>query len=528
MTRDMGLACSLLVAVAMQNDLLDAPRCDSDKQPHCLDETSHDIHVCMSDDDSDRTDSQQSDEDAVTNATRIPLWQLSVAHHPQVDIIGRQVQLFMGAKLVCGRPAKEKTPSPYDEIFYDKRISREHLSLSAEEGRLRLAVLGQHQVRVGNQVVLPGEAIDLQDGDALRISTKTTPILLVVRKTFIKSPVTAFPEIVGTSAEMMSVKERMMLLAKHDTFVLIRGETGTGKELVAKGLHKASARSSKPFTAVNCAANKGELFLTEIFGHEQGAFTDARKANLGAARRTTGGVLFLDEIGDLELGTQPQLLRFLQEKEIKPLGSSASFKVDLRIIAASHVNFEQAVRAGRLREDFYHRIRREVIQIPPLRDRMDDVPVLARHFVDKRLGPQAKPIDHRLMHALLCHSWPGNVRELQGIMETAIIDATEQLTIGLSPSVITKLAEMKASASSEEAGANTVDLIAPEKRTATEQRSVSNSITEARARKLLNLETIVSHLQANGGNKRKTAEELNIGRQTLYRWLDKLKPQKSS
>jgi len=214
--------------------------------------------------------------------------------------------------------------------------------------------------------------------------------------------------------------------------VLIRGETGTGKELVATAVHLASARRNGPFIPLDCAALPETLMESELFGHERGAFTGAIQRRLGRFELAHGGTLFLDEIGNLPPSTQVRLLRVLQDHAITRVGGRTSILIDVRIIAATHVNFEEAIRDGRFREDLYHRLNEFTIQVPPLRERREDIPDLVEHFRQRISAELVKPVERvsaDALRALQVYQWPGNVRELRNVLKRAAVLSTE--TIGL-------------------------------------------------------------------------------------------------
>jgi PAS domain S-box-containing protein len=231
-------------------------------------------------------------------------------------------------------------------------------------------------------------------------------------------------EIAGRSARLLKVLDDVKEVAGTDATVLILGETGTGKELVARAIHGASRRCAKPLIKVNCAAIPATLIESEFFGHEQGAFTGATKKRDGRFALAHGGTIFLDEVGELPLDMQSKLLRVLQEGEFEPVGSSHTRKVDVRVLAATNRDLEKFVREGRFREDLYYRLNVFPIQLPSLRERRDDIGVLAASFAQKvaqRLGRTLEPLSDDCLRRLQDYSWPGNVRELQNIIERAVI-----------------------------------------------------------------------------------------------------------
>jgi Nif-specific regulatory protein len=230
--------------------------------------------------------------------------------------------------------------------------------------------------------------------------------------------------LLGTSNAMREVFEQVAQAAPGSTTVLLRGESGTGKELAAKAVHYASARSERPFVKVSCAALPEALLEPELFGYEPGAFPGAHHRSPGRLERAHGGTLFLDEVGELPPGTQAKLLRVLQEREFERLGGSASVKVDVRIVASTHRNLEEAMARGAFREDLYYRLNVFEIFLPPLRERSTDILLLADHFVEKFAvahGQDVRRISHSAIDLLTAYHWPGNVRELENCIERAVL-----------------------------------------------------------------------------------------------------------
>jgi len=233
--------------------------------------------------------------------------------------------------------------------------------------------------------------------------------------------------LIGSSAGLRRVWHSVQMVARTDSAVLIQGETGTGKELIAGAIHEESLRRRGPFVKVNCAAMPGGLLESELFGHERGAFTGALTQTTGRFHLAHQGTLFLDEIGDLPLELQPKLLRVLQEQEFERLGSSRTIRVDVRIVAATSQNLAQMVQERRFRADLFYRLHVFPIALPALRERTEDIPLLVRHFVNKfaqRMNKQINHIPSEVMEVLKLHDWPGNVRELQNIIERAMIMST--------------------------------------------------------------------------------------------------------
>jgi Nif-specific regulatory protein len=236
---------------------------------------------------------------------------------------------------------------------------------------------------------------------------------------------------IGESKPVKAVQQQMMQVAPYDTAVLILGETGTGKELIAHGIHALSLRRNKPFVTVNCGSITESLLQSELFGHVKGGFTDASKDRKGKLELADGGTAFLDEVGELTPRMQQALLRVLQDHTFDPVGSQEPVEADLRIVAATNVDLEQAVRENRFRKDLFYRLNVFVIEVPPLRKRREDIPLLAAHFIQK-LGKRRhiSGIAADAMDALVSHSWPGNIRELENAIEAAIIRGKSE-TIGL-------------------------------------------------------------------------------------------------
>jgi transcriptional regulator with GAF, ATPase, and Fis domain len=242
-----------------------------------------------------------------------------------------------------------------------------------------------------------------------------------------------FEEVIGTSAVLQEVLARAAKVAPTDSTVLITGETGTGKELIARAIHTRSNRSDRAFVSVSCAAIPSSLIMSELFGHEKGAFTGAIQRRPGRFELADGGTLFLDEVGDLPLETQIALLRVLQEREFERVGGTEVLHADVRVIAATNRDLQEAIAEGTFRRDLYYRLNVFPITLPPLRERKDDVPLLANYFVDryaKRAGKKIKHIKKRALEALEEYSWPGNIRELQNVIERSIIvGETTELSI---------------------------------------------------------------------------------------------------
>jgi len=237
-------------------------------------------------------------------------------------------------------------------------------------------------------------------------------------------PENGFDEIIGNSPTLEFALSEVERVAPTDSTVLILGETGTGKELIARAIHNISARCGRPFVKLNCSAIPFDLLESELFGHEKGAFTGAVAQKIGRFEMADTGTLFLDEIGDLPLALQPKLLRVLQEQEFERVGSGRTLRINVRLVAATHRDLAELVKRNEFRSDLYYRLNVFPVVLPPLRERREDIPQLATHFVEVFARRMSKRIDHIpevVLNAFASYSWPGNVRELQNLIERAVI-----------------------------------------------------------------------------------------------------------
>jgi len=242
-----------------------------------------------------------------------------------------------------------------------------------------------------------------------------------------------FEEIVGESPALQSVLAHVVKVAPTDSTVLVTGETGTGKELIARAIHKRSHRSSRAFVSVNCAAVPPSLITSELFGHEKGAFTGATQRRLGRFELAEGGTLFIDEVGDLPPETQTALLRVLQEREFERLGGTRVIRADVRVIAATNRDLQVSIEAGSFRDDLFYRLNVFPIDMPPLRERKQDIPLLVEYFIDRyasKSGKKFRGINRVTLEQLTAYAWPGNIRELQNVIERSVIVCeTENFTV---------------------------------------------------------------------------------------------------
>jgi two-component system, NtrC family, nitrogen regulation response regulator GlnG len=325
--------------------------------------------------------------------------------------------------------------------------------------------------------------------------------------------------LVGRSGAILEVFKTIGRVAARDVAVLITGESGTGKELVARAIHQASSRAAGAFVAVNAAAIPRELLESELFGHEKGAFTGAIESRLGRFREASGGTLFLDEIGDMPLDLQAKLLRVLQSDEVTAVGGKRAEKVDVRIVAATHRDLDLHVRDGRFREDLLYRLRVVPIEIPPLRERPEDIAVLAEHFTARyaeELGTQARLLSEPALDQLCAHDWPGNVRELENAIKRALVLASHDV---LTPDDFAFLQGAPV-LSATEAGSSLEDLVRAEAEALLRGADPSDlypRILERTERPLL--EAVLAH---TGGNQLRAAALLGINRNTLRKKITEL------
>src|SRR5918992_360270 len=262
-----------------------------------------------------------------------------------------------------------------------------------------------------------------------------------------------FEEIIGVSRSLTASLKLVETVGPTDSTVLIEGETGTGKELIARAVHNVSGRPTRPFVKINCAAIPSGLLESELFGHERGAFTGAVSQKIGRFELADGGTLFLDEVGDIPLELQPKLLRVLQEQEFERLGSTRTQHVDVRLVAATNPDLDQMVDNKQFREDLYFRLNVFPIRLSPLRERAEDIPLLVRHFVDKyarRMNKRIETIPDEVMQWLQRYTWPGNIRELQNFIERSVILSTDRL-------LHTPLSELRNKVEHLEAAGETLD-----------------------------------------------------------------------
>ena len=307
-------------------------------------------------------------------------------------------------------------------------------------------------------------------------------------------------QIIGESVPMKALRQQLALMANTNGRVLIYGESGTGKELVAHAIHRSSARAAEPFVEVNCAAIPEDLIESELFGHRKGSFPGALEDKTGKLQKADGGTLFLDEVGDMSLKTQAKVLRSLDEQRFEPVGSGIFIQVDVRVVAATNKNLEEEIERGNFREDLFYRLNVIPFYVPPLRDRMEDIPLLADHFLKEftmAYGRRPKEMTPEAYDALKEHRWPGNVRELRNLMERIVI---------MNPQI--------------HIDARHIPLNPSKRAVADRPPERFGSLQEVRA--AAEREYILKTLDETKGNVTRTAEMLGLERSNLYRKMKAL------
>ena len=421
-----------------------------------------------------------------TEAAPPRAWCLSIVHHGIPAYLGRRVILQPGSTLALGRDC-----ALFGEAnLGDSRVSREHALLKiTESGRVTVEDQGSRNGTWVNEARTENESV--QAGDVIRLGST----LFLLHQSEPSPPPHQDERIVGTSASIRRMLDEIRKVAAHRTTVLILGETGTGKELVARAIHDASERGSATFHAVNSGGMTDTLLQSELFGHVRGAFSGADRDRVGLLESASGGTLFLDEIGDASPALQVALLRAIQDGEIRRIGSNKTIRVDTRILAATHQDVDQMVASGGFREDLLARLSGWVIRVPPLRDRLEDVPLLAAHFLSGHADPPPG-LHHRLAYALIHHRWPRNVRELETVIERAWIESDDKETLGLTPGLVELLTRQAIGADMAEEVEATPD-----------------------PKRYRSKEALEELLTRHRGNVRHVAREAGVARNTLYRWF---------
>lgn len=344
-----------------------------------------------------------------------------ITQHPSLDKLARET---FQAKSLLSFPliGKEETCSIH---FYSRRpdtYGTEHIALLHRLQQALVKIIQRMPAMENNSV-----AIQQENKKEYPADTTATQ---------------GFQGIIGNSHLLLTVFDHITQVAPFDTAVLLLGESGTGKEKIADCIHQLSSRKSKPLVKVNCAALPSTLIESELFGHEKGAFTGATDKRTGKFEQANGGTIFLDEIGEMPVDLQVKLLRVLQEKEIEPVGGKSSIRINVRIIAATNRNLEKEVAAGRFRLDLYYRLNVFPIELPALRERMEDIPALAQHFIhiyNRKAGKKIMGVSDKVMRNMMAYSWPGNIRELENLVERSVLLAKgtviEDITFPSGPSM---------------------------------------------------------------------------------------------
>lgn len=427
-------------------------------------------------------------------ASARPLPVLHVVHHPDPARIGARVLLSPGEQLTLGRRREDLGAGMLD----DPHLSRKHASLAwlgsgvvvtDLDSRNGVWVNGQ---RVGRTSLAPGDVLGIGG------------ILLLLGFGPARLPRFDGGGLVGRSAALATAVAEIDAVAARNTTVLLQGETGTGKEVAARELHRRSGRKGA-FVPVNCGALSGSILQDELFGHVKGAFSGAEGTRKGLVAAAEGGTLFLDEIGDAPPDVQVSLLRLLQEREVRAVGADAARQVDVRFVAATWKDLEAEVDAGRFRRDLAARLSRWIIRLPSLRERREDVPLLARHFARAHAGHPLE-LGRGCALRLLLHRWPANVRELEAVMERLVVTAVQGDSIVEPAWLAEQLGQP------DDVTGDIAVSTPPEHEPAAIKRSRAKRPGE---------ETLILQLKAADGNVRVLAGQLGVSRNTLYKWFRK-------
>ena len=415
-----------------------------------------------------------------------------------VDADFRVTSFNRAAAMITGVPAAAAMAHPCCEVFRADICEGE---CALKETLATGVPIVNKQVNIltanGHRVPISVSTALLRDGEGKIVGGVETfrDLTLVEELRKAATGRATFMDMTSANHRMQEIFKLLPLIAESNSTVLLQGESGTGKELMARAIHQLSQRSRKQLVALNCAALPDTLLEAELFGHKAGAFTDAKRERKGRIAAAEGGTLFLDEIGDISSAMQTRLLRVLQERTYEPLGSNTALKADVRFVAATHRNLLAEMEAGRFREDLYYRLNVMQIAIPPLRERREDIPALARRFIEKQNGLHARDVmgfTPEAMALLMRYPWPGNIRELENAVEHACVLCRQDL---IRPEFL-PLALLEAPAQAVEPPAS-FDLRGME------------------------LALIQSALDRNGGNRSAAARELGIHKTTLWRKLGK-------
>jgi DNA-binding NtrC family response regulator len=425
---------------------------------------------------------------------------VTLVHHRDRGRIGRR-RALVGDAVELGRNSRALGR----DLFNEERVSRHHARLEPDDDGVLLRDLGSR-----NGTLVNGERVDarrLETGDIVQLGSS----LLLFHRGPLAFEAPKHPRLLGISHAMARLIATVETVAAQDVSVLIRGESGCGKELVAHELHRLSGCRGE-LVALNCGAVSDGVIHSELFGHVKGAFSGAGVARSGLVEAAAEGSLFLDEIGDAPPSLQTSLLRLLEQGEYRPVGSDRSKTSTARFIAATHVPLDRAVAEGRFRHDLLTRLERWPIDVPPLRERREDIVPIALRFADAKRGA---PVVFRrsLAHALLEHDWPGNVRELKAVVEVAVVEAGSASEIALSPTVAKRLAASPAVGDSLRPSLPSVPPAATPSTPSTPRRSRPQRPSREHLRE---------RFLALGGSVTELADELGVSRNTLYRWFQEL------
>jgi DNA-binding NtrC family response regulator len=393
-------------------------------------------------------------------------------------------------------------------IANDGFVSNFHCKIENRRGRFFLKDLkSTNGTLLNKQSVID---VSIPPDSIITVGKTELKFMLLEEEEKIKSPaVEAYHGMVGSSTSMRRLYGLIERIAPSDVTVLLQGESGVGKELVARAIHQLSGRASKKLVILNCAAIAKELIESELFGHEKGAFTSAHQQRKGAFEEAQGGTLFLDEIGEMPLELQPKLLRVLENREIKRIGSNVLIDIDVRVVAATNRNLAEQVKKGQFREDLFYRLYVVPVAIPPLRERVDDIPLLAEGFLIEARGKQKTPkgFSAKAMESLMSFAWPGNVRELKNVISRAVLnvrgDKIEEEDLSFAPQVLREKTKFD-----------------PKDENPFQQSPVTKNLKDYER------EMILQALMRNQWNKKKTADQLGIAKTTLFEKIKKyqLKP----
>ena len=349
------------------------------------------------------------------------------ANHQAAQMIGYSLEELEGLPIaeLFEAPGISQNSMPLPRFLAGEELAGLEVKMQRKDGQACWISVWMRPIRDGSGQVQASRLVWVDITD--RIVAEADRARLVQQNYYLQDEIKAthnFEELIGESPPLRAVLDKVRSVAPTDASVLITGETGTGKELIARAIHSASKRRDKPLIKINCAAFPAGLVESELFGHEKGAFTHAISRRIGRFELAHGGTIFLDEIGEIAPETQVKLLRVLQEREFDRVGGTSPIKVDIRIVAATNRNLLEAVREKTFREDLYYRLNVFPIALPPLRERTDDIPMLARFLVNKfatRLGKRIGGITDQAMQRLIHYPWPGNIRELENVLERAVI-----------------------------------------------------------------------------------------------------------